>query len=355
MKTAAIHQKRKPETLWKLIESRSAQLSDSVTSARTPFLLALVWAAVMAWQNFVGGYGYLGFLRTEAESRQLLVEIGVRPDATASDRAKAAQTCNKFVKGVKFLDDAGSVLSDKDAGGSLERRLALCNEVGRNRLKWFEDAFQDSHEIAFPGSFTKLNETDASVIGQLGLLLIMVWEFYAFRRENHAVRSFVDRDPQTPIGSLKRRFVLAATDNHFSAEHVAFAYNAVSQRFLFLLSSFSRPALPTTIALCAAPAIAMIWIVETDVFQILTAPHDIVRQPVLNHLQNQIFIELALLLCILYATLYKILYTIDTGFLINAWSLAVRHIWMDEWDERTEHPASKVQVNLDTQEAGIAS
>jgi len=122
-------------------------------------------------------------------------------------------------------------------------------------LAFAEKAGLDQWLISFPAGFAKLHVTDLGIIGNLAFILILFWTFFAIRRENMAVETFVKTDIDDKNGFLvPSEFDLIPQGDLFSAAHFAYAFQVVSQRFLFIIRTNSRPLLVTTVTLCAFPA-----------------------------------------------------------------------------------------------------
>src|SRR5204862_1308337 len=97
----------------------------------------------------------------------------------------------------------------------------LCKEMIKQRFEWAERSHLDATIISFPGGFAKVIVSDLGIIGQIGLLLILSWSFFAVRRENHAIRAIVDMDEASRNLNrwFPKRFKLIPKNSAFSAEH----------------------------------------------------------------------------------------------------------------------------------------
>jgi hypothetical protein len=218
----------KPDT-WKLVGARCEELADCVLQSRTPFLLAITWAFVLASALTATVNPELSNVHKSiirAETCNTTGTCGTHaPDASGVVGKGFWDSCKKII-GIEI--DASKV------------GLTYCVEA----LKRRRDALEKDVSVSLPG-FSGLNGRLVGTIGLMGLFGILLWEFYAFRRENHAIRAFIDLKRSTwrpwHWAIWPRRVILCATDRHFAAAHVAYAYVAVAQKFLFLISTRQSP------------------------------------------------------------------------------------------------------------------
>src|SRR5262245_34039654 len=112
-----------------------------------------------------------------------------------------------------------------------EMTIAECKEAILSEAKKFRAAYDEALVISFPGGFGKFAISDLAVVGQFGLLLILSWCFFATRRENHAVRAFVDMDQYSRniAGWFPVAYILEPKAKFLLAEHLTYAYRAVAQ------------------------------------------------------------------------------------------------------------------------------
>jgi hypothetical protein len=139
-------------------------------------------------------------------------------------------------------------------------------------------------------------------------------------------------------------FILEPQDELLSAEHLAYAYHAVAQRFLFVFARHARPLFGVTIALVAIPAVVATLHVLSDLV-------DLIAYEFASGLTLRFVLGLVLLIVVWRVTIAIIGYVIDSSILLNGWYLASKHVWTKEWDESTDGPASKVKVNTEQQTA----
>ena len=325
--------KRRPDTLWKLVDARATQLADSVSGARAAFLVALTWSFIWAWALYSADNGYLVELRDRYGFYYA--------SSLASDpRVELKQWCARTFPRVASANDRQLPADDK---------LEFCKQTAKTAFEWVDKAYLDSTLLSFPGGFAKLSVSDLGVIGQIGMLIILFWLFYAARRENHAIRAIVDMDTETRKKDSwsPQRFVLESQDQYLSAEHVAYAYHSVAQRFVFIFSHHSRPLLSLTFLLLSIPALVGVWNFVTDVRDLV----DLFLQPVNFAILLRTTIEAFLLICVLLTTFRIARAELDTSVLLNGWFLAARDVWMEEWDETTHEPASPAIVFVNEQKA----
>jgi hypothetical protein len=149
-----------------------------------------------------------------------------------------------------------------------------------------------------------------------------------------------------------KSFKLIPKNSAFSAEHVAYAYHSVAQRFVFIFSQHSLPLSLFSIALSSLPAAVAFWNLTTDVRD---AYHFLLdKDPAALSVIVRVLIGLLLFICIVIVTLRSARLESNTSTLLNAWYLASRDVWMKEWDENTDDCASTVEINVEAQTANRA-
>jgi hypothetical protein len=326
-----------------MVDAQCTQLTDAVAAARIPFLLALLWAFIWTWSLYSSEFGYLAtFYRGRLDSSLLY------KDQTGTSGALQFQIdCNRVMLG--RLDDdlkANPTLSPEKQPALSEKKQKDCVDALTKRRSWAEKTYLDSTGMSFPGGFQKVEESDLGVIGQGGLILVLAWLFYAQRRETHAIQTFVDIDTST---RRQRKifplvFILEPQDDFLSAEHLAYAYHAVAQRFILIFARFATPLLGVTVLLLGLPALVATLHVASDL-------RDVAAYQWIGQLTARIILEVGLLSIVWFITFMIIKYVIESSLLLAAWYLASKNVWLDEWDENTDHPASKVKVNISLQTA----
>jgi hypothetical protein len=331
--------KRTPATIWKMVDAQCTQLTDAVAAAKIPFLITLLWAFIWAWSLYSSEFGYLTtFYRTRLDSSLLY-----KDETATSGALQFMIDCKRVTAGRLQVNE--SLSPEKQPALSPDQKKD-CEKSLTERRSWAEKAYLDSTAMSFPGGFQKVEESDLGVIGQCGLILLLAWLFYAQRRETHAIQTFVDVNSHTrhhgTVFTLE--FVLEPQNDFLSAEHLAYAYHAVAQRFLLIFARFATPLLTVTILLLAIPAIVA-------TLHVLGDPRDAAAYQWVEHLTARFVFEVILLIIVWFVTLMIIKYVIESSRLLAAWSLASKEVWLDEWDENTDHPASKVKVNIRNQTA----
>lgn len=328
---------RKPETVWRLVEKMCVQLADAASGARTAFLLALSWTFIWAAALYVYDFGYIHLL-----SKQIQADSTILGDPT-SDAFR--DRCCEWL----------SLDSYQCGGLTLGQRNACATEMS-DFHKWVRVKRSDSYMVQLPGGFQPMTVSDLGVFGTAGLILILIWLFYAVRRENHAFRSFVDIDGGSPRKlylSPPSTYTLVPDGHGLSAEHLAYAYHAISQRFVFIQSNRSRPLVGLTAVLLLLPAtVAALHLFGDvlDLYEMASAtPLDA------GPLYVRVALELGLTFTAAFLTSQIILYAEDSSVLLNGWSLAVRHVWMSEWDETNDDPAHSVRIDTDAGTARAAT
>lgn len=331
--------RRTRETLWRLVDARCTQLTDAVAAARIPFLLALTWSFVWIAALYFAGFGYTHTYLTRYKHYSALAA-----DKESPNKESFEDYCLKrFFEGDQRFSFAGNTYSfNKDW------QLTYCRQTALNRHAFAEKAYLEATMVTLPIGLGRLHVSDLGIVGNAAILLILIWIYYAMRRENHAIKTFVDFDARTSRNGLfaPRTYVLQPQDPNLSAEHYAFSYHAVSQRFVFLFSTRARPLLFTTVTLGSIPAIASVLNLATDTGSLL-AQSDLFEPSV----YARYAVEIALVAAVLLVTWNIICLMVETSVLLNGWQLAVSYVWMGEWDESTDDPASNVQIDAVAQTA----
>jgi hypothetical protein len=330
-------EKIRNETLWKLTNARCSQLTDSISNARLPFFLGLAWAFIWAWALFNIDVGYLNVFQARY---QRLSAIAASP--VQADQDELLKWCPRVAPAL--YQPAANIPMDR---ATPQDKLELCKSIIKLRLEWVSKGFLDSTLITFPGGFSRLHVSDLGIVGQAGLLLILTWGFFAIRRENHAFRAIVDMTPESRkvVGLFPREFDLMPKDPYFSAEHLAYAYHAVAQRFVFIFSSYSTPLLGLTLLLCSFPALVAGWNAYTDLRDVFR--HEFFDQSFVV----RTMIEIVLYLAVCFLTFASVRLVLDSTVLLNGWYLAVRDVWMEEWDETNNAKAETVTIYVSAQRA----
>jgi hypothetical protein len=327
---SGVSRKSSPEIVWKIVDAQCAQLADAVKAARIPFLLALSWAFLWGWSLYSSQYGYLASFYRHRIAESISFKDSKEPTKRKQFEADCARVTAMTLNFEKdSVQDEKNDVQDKECLDALTRRR-----------DWAEKAFLDSTAMSFPGGFAKIEVSDLGLVGQVGLLLILSWLFYSTRRENHAIRAFVDLDENTRrLGYLfPNRFILIPQDKYLSAEHLTFAYHAVAQRFMFILSRYNRPLLRTTIVLISLPGVIAAWHVLSDI-------EGVVHYNVFS-LTLRFGTSVLLLGFVGYVTWIIIEYVIETSVILNGWYLASTRIWMHQWSETGDLPASTVEIDM---------
>ncbi|WP_157278132.1 hypothetical protein [Methyloversatilis thermotolerans] len=237
--------------------------------------------------------------------------------------------------------------ADRNIHGQL---LALinCSEhlaKERNKMEIYADTRKQDIRPPFFG-LPKIQLTDLSPIGNLTVTILATWMFFAARRENHALLTFVDFDQHTRRNStlFPTSVTLCGQDNYISAEHLCYAYQAISQRFLIIASSHSNPSRVAIILLTTfAPLTASINLI-IDFRDAFSFPAIAFRSFALH-----LFFNSTLVVLIWIITTRTLIKQIETSTLLNSWYIAVRDVWMEEWDESNEERASPVRVDIGEQ------
>jgi hypothetical protein len=267
--------------------------------------------------------------------------------ALADDTSKAKdfdEVCRNYL----LQREGGRTVAGPTTTFSDEWRTKHCKELVRLRFNYLEQQRLDSRWVSLPGGFNKIRVSDLATMENLGAILLLLWCFYAIRRENHAILSLVDMDENSRKleAWFLRSFTLVPQRPHFSAQQLAYAYRAVSQRFVFLFSTRSRPLFLTTILLCVVPALVSSLHLLTDIIDFWQLRG--VFEPTVYW---RFSIELVLLAFVWLVTCQILKFVVDTSLLLNGWYLAARDVWMRDWHHPTYRPAPRAHIDIANQTA----
>lgn len=398
------------DIIWELLKARCVQLSESVIAARLPFLLVLTWSFIWFWALYIGEYGYADIYSKRWVSRLAVLSLypdtdealdicrnvlhGILPDIDSRDKllsyrkhkekgavcrdGKSAgisvgdgdcseqKAINNYkkdscwmsegtefeeTKPIKNIYNHGSPSCSSDDDSELsDLKKSYCLRLVNEKVNFGNQLKQQTETMAFPGGFSPMTVTDLGVLGQSGVLLILLWLLFASRRENHAVRSFVDINRETRDMGIwfPKEYILVPQRNNLplTAEHFDYAYQSVAQRFIFIFSRHSRPLLITTLILLSIPSIVASWNFYTDLRDLN------VNNPAWETAVGDHVIGETILLFFVLGVTYRILrHVSDTSILLNGWYLATRYVWGPEWNERNLKEPPLVRINVERQSA----
>lgn len=324
---------RKPETIWRLVESQCRQLSDAVSSARVPFLLSLLWGFIWGWSLYINDMGHL---KTIAKlQQQISQDLNKAPPTEIS-----LKYCNQA------LSSTFQVPTD------LTSRIKECQQKLDDSRKNISSMIREQTMISFPGGFPKTNVSDLGILGIAGLCLIHSWLFFAMRRESHAIATFVDFDHHSAlIGRwIPKSFDLKGQLSYMSSEHLVYAYHSVAQRFIFIFSHRSRPLVVFSALLLLLPTFVASWNLYTDLRDLLMEDAKF-GIPFPKQWWGKAIAQTILLMTDIFIALVTMRYGFRTGAILNGWYLASRDVWMQEWDEDTPSDHSTVHIEVEQQRA----
>lgn len=348
-------ERHEPATKWKLVEMRCEALADAAKGARLPYLLALMWAFVWSACLYTGSVGYVRmyqarYVTLERHFAREFSDFGVSCEIQADPSLKRkcvsipkarvpavvsgdlTKACGRMEQPIGTpADDAARTARVKDCAQEIANRVARSVDRAERQIL-----------VTLPGLAVPLHYSDLGIVGALGLILLLAWLFFALRRENHAIASFVRIRPfrsDGPSWSITG-YEVVPQERYWSAEHYAFAYNAVSQRFLFLFSTHSRTTQGIAVLLTSFPAIVASVSFATDIYSAI----GIIREMRDNTVVWRLIAEFALLGIVLAFTVLVVRYVVLSNRLLNAWYLATQGVWMDEWDETNQNAASVVRI-----------
>lgn len=380
---------------WKLIDTHCEQVRDAAASGRLPLALTLTWALMWSWATYATNYSLLDGLRQRTLYTVSAMDIlhdkmslslkadasgvpqnGVNPDSNDKPAHKIENgmadeinnyltICRTHVFGVysgnlghirKFSDELRDmkVLAATTPGQSIDdvrpviRVIAICKDILQQRLKDEEKLLTDSRNISLPGGFGKLFVMDFGVIGGSSLLLIMFWLHIALRRTELAVRAFFDPKVlnfQSPDG-----LTLMPSMPIYSARHMVFGFQAISERFFLISSAVDR-------RLTMAAAVLLVFPILPAVIDAINTTNAIERPIWEERFYYALIVRwtvLALIGVVIMANLYSI---IRTQSMVTAWQLACKRVWIGQMSEAAGESDSKqahrVQVHLRSQSVSI--
>ena len=292
-----------------------------------------MWLAAL----YFTGFGYASTYRQRYVNLNALME-------DAANVAGFEKICRDIMfRGQKDYQVAGTTFTFRP-----DWQIKHCRQLVGERYAFSEKAVSELALISLPTGMGKLHISDFGIMGNAAVLLILIWLYYSMRRENHAIKSFVDFDERyRRVGlALPSSFTLSPQDANLSAEHYAYSYHAVAQRFVFLFSTHSRPLFYTTIGLGSVPAITSTLNFVSDGYSL--ASLGAIFEPAVY---VRFAIEVALFILVWVVTLSILSIMVETSVLLNGWSLAVRDVWMREWDESNDDFATDVRISVSDQSA----
>lgn len=321
-----------PDTLWKLVDAKCSEIKDAISSARIPMLLMLLWGFI--W--FVTLYNHeIGYTKVLIERYQSAISE-LEPDSSNACEILDSTVMRRYHK--HLLNENG-IYNDAQNNN--------CYQVLMEQHKMLLGEQVDSWKTLFPGITADVWIFDLGIIGQIALIILLLWFYFAARRENSAIKGFVDF--QNPISEwFPKKFELKPKQDFLSSEHYVYAYNSVTNRFLFVISAKSKSHIVTTMLLLIFPSMVAGWNVFTDVrdtFKHLDFELDALVRSIIGTI---LFI---FVVSITKRVLKKI---IETGILLNGWKLSIRDCWEKEWNENDLHPAPTMTVDREGQIAKIA-
>jgi len=311
--------------------------ADAVSAARVPFFLALAWSFSWAFALYSAEFSYAHTYRARYDyfytlSYQLK-NYTSPPENVELLRDEKREFCNR-------------ILPDTQRNPIIERahkfadvHEKLCDDLIEWRRGKAATAEYESQFVSFPGGFGKLYVPDLAIMGNIGLSLLLIWLYFASRRENQAVKTFVEIRDGNKRGLFADvyKYVLDPQDKRLGPEHYVYVYHAIAERFLFILSQWSRPLLRTTAGLISLPALVSALHFYTDARDVLSKSYE-------KSVLLLTMCELSLVLLVLVVTYSVISLVVDTSAVLNAWNLAVRDVWVGSLDETTHTIVTSVVI-----------
>jgi hypothetical protein len=371
--------KRLPETVWRLVDAKCDQISEAASGTRFPLAFALTFSVIWLSALYVSELGYIHQYRSEvvraaAVGRIPLIPSSPAPAATAptttapspaptnSPRAPAALSTPRAAAPDKFQPPEAfktlclervfgkmkdfTIFGDKHAYDE-QWQLLHCRNVILQTYEFASRARFESTMVTLPWGMGRMHISDFGITANVTLILILIWLLFALRRENHAIKNFVDfHQAYRPVKlTYQDPFIVVATEPVLSPEHYAYAYHAVSQRFMFLFSVRRSPLFFASMALGAFPAVISLLNLLSNIRSLFAHSFE-------PAVYVRFAIEVGLVLLVIVITVGIMRFMLDTSVLLNGWGLAVHNVWLDAWDESTlEDAPGMVLVSIAGQTA----
>jgi hypothetical protein len=392
---------------WKLIDTHCEQVRDAAAAGRLPLALTLTWALMWSWATYATNYSLLEGLRQRTLYTVSAMDIlhdkmvvvladaaggmpqdgakagseGKKPvaskagssnkpihkidESTAEDINKYLGVCrdhvfNKYSGNMdhikKFNDKLNSIKitsSDNlnenvDNFRFAEKIIGFCFGVLDGRHKDEERILRDSRNISLPGGFGKLFVMDFGVIGGSSLLLIMFWLHIALRRTELAVSAFFDAKAlnfHSPDGLM-----LMPSLSIYSARHMVFGFQAISERFFLISSASDR-------RLTLAAAILLVFPMLPAVIDAITTTNAIDYPIWEGRFYYALIVRWTVLALIGVVVVMNLHSIIRTQSIVTAWQLACKKVWIGQMSEAVGESdgkqAHRVQVHLGAQNVRI--
>lgn len=319
-----------PETRWRLVESKCNELRAAVQAARIPFFLVLLWSFTWFCGLYNHEYGYVPVLIDRYEDALLEIESGTAPCKVLTDH-----WISRYHPTIVARYDEGTV--DEH----------LCRAVLQEQHKELLSEQLQSWKLRLPAGIATMIVFDLGVLGQVALVLLLLWLYFSVRRENRTIRAFVDiEDELSRDRWFPANFTLVPQYSILSSEHYAYAYHAVCDRFMFLVWSKSGPLLLLTLVMMSLPLVVSSWNTITDVRDVVRFFSDVGPGGVVRATMASL-----LYLAVVFLTFGVIKRSTQTSVLLNAWYLGNHYCWEQAWNEDLLEAAPAVRINRRQQKA----
>ena len=125
----------------------------------------------------------------------------------------------------------GNLLREYLEAKGYESKLAT---NGKEAFDFFNKASHETWIVTLPWNLGRMHISDFGITGNVTLLVVLTWLLFALRRENHSIKNLIDFHEayQPDVLSYRDPLIVLATQPVLAAEHYAYAYYAVSQRFM---------------------------------------------------------------------------------------------------------------------------
>lgn len=327
---------------WKLTDVKIKSLNEAVSSARYPFLIGLIWSILFISAIYIHDYGYVNELVERYETAYV----------AALDSNKCSCKNERIIKRYdKILFDEDQKIQHNNISDAdfythkthdmymIREYHKFCKDIIYKKLTKLIQLQIESWNFKLPVIGTPITVFDLGVIGHIGMLILVIWFYFASSRENYAIREFIDLDDHN-IPDLKK-FTIYATDNNLGIIHYLYAFEAVSSRFLFLTpgrSLFKNFLTSFLIILLMVPSL----------YTFATDWRDITQYDLWGEVGGRFAFSGMSTVAICGLVLFGCFrLQLRTGILLNAWNLASKDVWGKIWAEHKNEDEIPPKVAID--------
>ena len=262
---------KKDDPKWWLVETKIDQIKKATANARRPLFLALIWSFLTLVSVYNHYWGYSNTLARRFEAALMSQdpcsdELTFKRYHCDPNDEKTVQLCH-IVPGNSYPTE----------GTSKQTGAEWCREILKKQHEELLKQQVDFWKISIPGFGAPLTAYDLGVMGQLAIVLIFLWLFYATRRELHAMEGLVRVARNEPswfrrlVADLRRSVFLDGNlrldraEKDIGTSYLGHAYHAISQEFVFITSRPRWYLLAATFVLLLLPSITSAVIAISDI------------------------------------------------------------------------------------------